>query len=246
MVPSPRAHQNVIPNRRLNMSPEITDSELPRTLEPETMDDVAEVQEYGNMDHRVVNGKFVQDLLKAGLPGVRVIDLGCGNAAIPVLLCQQSADVEAIGVDASIEMLEAARFEIEFGGVQGRISLAHGDCKTMDDFDDAMGDVVTSNTVLHHLAEPGQMLEQAVRVLVDGGRLFMRDLCRPQDETTLEALVKEHAGGESEFAQQLLRQSLHAALTLGEIRNLLAEQNIPAEAVQMTSDRHWTINWLKA
>ena len=228
------------------MSSEITDSELPRTLEPETMDDAVEVQEYGNMDHSAVNGRFVQDLLQAGLPDVRVIDLGCGNAAIPVLLCQQSADVEAIGVDASIEMLEAARLEIEFGGVQGRISLAHGDCKTMEDFEDAMADVVTSNTVLHHVAEPEQMLEQAVRVLAVGGRLFIRDLCRPQNEDAVEALVKEHAGGESEFAQQLLRQSLHAALTLGEIRNLVAELNIPADAVQMTSDRHWTINWLKA
>jgi len=38
----------------------------------------------------------------------------------------------------------------------------------------------------------------------------------------------------------LFRDSLHAALTLEEIRSLVVELGYAAETVTMTSDRHWT------
>ncbi len=60
------------------------------------------------MDHSEVNRKFVDDLL-AGPVGPRVIDLGCGPAAIPIELCQRVASVEMIAVDAEVEMLEIAK-----------------------------------------------------------------------------------------------------------------------------------------
>jgi ubiquinone/menaquinone biosynthesis C-methylase UbiE len=216
---------------------------IPRTLEPETMDDREEVREYRQMDHGLVNQKFVEDLVAGGPVGPKVMDLGCGTAEIPILLCQTRDEIEMLGVDASIEMLEAARLEIDVAGMLGRIHLEHADCKTLEGFAGATADTVISNTVLHHLSEPKLLIEQALRVLAPGGRIFCRDLIRPADAGAVEALVEQHAGSESAFAQQLLRQSLHAALTLKEMRSLVADLGIQENSVEMTSDRHWTLDW---
>jgi ubiquinone/menaquinone biosynthesis C-methylase UbiE len=225
--------------------PHIDDeSALLRTLEPETMDDVREVQEYQAMDHQEVNERFVDDLISSGPVGPRVVDLGCGTAAIPVILCQKRDDVEVLGVDASIAMLEAARIEIELGGVQGRVHLEHADCKELAGYQSGMADTVISNTVLHHLAEPGQMLAQAIRILAPGGRLFIRDLVRPADADAVEQLVSKHAGSASDFAQQLLRQSLHASLTVSEAADILTDLGVEAALPRLSSDRHWTFDWV--
>ena len=219
------------------------DMNLPRTLEPEAMDDAAEVREYQQMDHSGVNQRFVDDLLSGGPVGSRVTDLGCGTCDILVRLCQQCDSVEGLGIDCSIEMLEVARLEIELGSVTGRIQLEHADCKTLEGFEAATADTVISNTMLHHLAEPDLAVGRALHLLKPGGRLFLRDLMRPQTADQVEALVTEHAGSESDYAKQLLRQSLHAALTLDEARAMFAAFGIPGEAVAATSDRHWTLDW---
>ncbi len=218
-------------------------SGLPRTLEPEAMDDAAEVREYQQMDHSAVNQRFVDDLRAGGAVGPRTTDLGCGTGDILVRLCQQDDTLEGLGIDCSVEMLEAARLEIELGSVTGRVQLEHADCKSLEGFEAATADTVISNTMLHHLAEPGLALRRGIHLLKPGGRLFVRDLMRPQTVEQVEALVAEHAGGESEYARQLLRQSLHAALTLDEARQMATASGIPAACVQPTSDRHWTLDW---
>jgi hypothetical protein len=79
------------------------------------------------------------------------------------------------------------------------------------------------------------------RVLQSGGVLFVRDLLRPPDKATLNQLVEAYAGQENAHQQQLFRDSLHAALTLEEVSEMLIQHGMPAAWVKQTSDRHWTI-----
>lgn len=216
---------------------------LPRQLEPESMDSPREAMEYESMDHGEVNRIFVDDLIAGGSIGTQIVDLGCGPAAIPIILCERMEDVRVMGIDSSIEMLEIAKREIDFAGMIDRIFLEHADVKAMDDFEDALADTVLSNSLLHHLAEPVTALGTAVRLVRPGGRLFLRDLFRPATIPAIEHLVDQYSGDESEFAQQLFRQSLQAALTLEEIQQICSGLGIREDFVQMTSDRHWTIDW---
>ena len=153
-----------------------------------------------------------------------------------------------MAVDAEVEMLEIAKREIDIAGLLDQITLQHADVRHMDDFDAGMADTVISNSLLHHLDQPREGLATAIRLVRPGGRLFVRDLCRPGSQEEVEGLVATYAKGETDNAQQLLRQSLHAALTLEEIQEItdtfLGEGlGISREHVQMTSDRHWTIDW---
>ncbi|QDT09396.1 C-methyltransferase CouO [Planctomycetes bacterium K23_9] len=209
------------------------------------MESQEEAQQYGQMDHSAVNRQFVDDLVAGGDIGLQVIDLGCGTAAIPIQLCQRLDDVRVIGVDSSISMLEIAKVEVDYAGMLDRIFLEQGDAKAIDEFQESAADTVISNSLLHHLADPKHGLEAAFYLCRDEGRLFLRDLVRPGTDAEVEKLVALYAEGESGFAQQLLRQSFHAALTLDEIREIAGGFGIDAEHVQMSSDRHWTIDCQK-
>ncbi len=212
---------------------------LKRVLEPEVMDTAEEAREYNEMDHSEVNRLFVDDLLAAGSVEGDILDLGTGTALIPIELCQRVEDCRVMAADLSVEMLELARFNLELDSLTTRVQLEHIDAKKLPNPDD-MFDLVISNSIIHHIPEPAGALAEAVRVAAPGGRLFFRDLLRPEDDATVEQLVNTYTEGESEDARALFDQSLRAALTVEEVQQLVAELGFAPETVTATSDRHWT------
>ena len=68
----------------------------------------------------------------------------------------------------------------------------------------------------------------------------VRDLLRPPDEPTLARLVDLHAAGANAHQRQMFADSLRAALTLDEIRALVAGLGFDPAGVRQTTDRHWT------
>ncbi|MCC9645365.1 class I SAM-dependent methyltransferase [Rhodopirellula sp. JC740] len=244
---------------------------LARVLEPEVEDFAADAAAYQVMDHRDVNSKFVDDLLTGGAVGPRVIDLGCGPGGIVLELAERwerAADptqigfapeqLEIMGVDYSVDMLGMAQMEIELANAQHLVFLQQIDLTDPDCFQEDLAQTIISNTVLHHLPDPATALAAALKALMPGGRLFIRDLYRPETEAEIERLVEMHAGDSESAAavsdsgvsippelapKQLLRQSLWASLTLEEAHQMASKLGIPEDAVQMTSDRHWTLDW---
>jgi ubiquinone/menaquinone biosynthesis C-methylase UbiE len=217
---------------------------LPRTLEPEVMDEPDEARDYDAMDHAEVNRLFVRDFLElAGSARLgaepHVLDVGTGTAQIPLELCRHDASWRVTAVDLSHEMLKLAERNVAAAGFCERVQVVYTDARRLP-FPDGRFPAVMSNSIVHHIAEPGPVLAEMRRVLRPGGVLFVRDLLRPQDEHSLERLVAQYAGGENEHSQAMFRASLHAALTLDEVRQLLAAAALPPEWVRQTSDRHWT------
>ena len=218
---------------------------LSRTPEPPPPDPRLEAIEYHQMDHSGVNWQFVDDLLSGGHIGEQVVDLGCGPAQIPIEICRRSSDVMVMAIDGEIEMLELAKVDIDMAGLLERIMLQHADVDDMNDFEEGLADTVVSNSLIHHLDNPEVGFQVAHRLTRDGGRIFLRDLYRPDSSDQIEALVEQYAGRENAEAQQLFRQSFHASLTLDEVRSLVGGLGIDANCVQMSSDRHWTLDWRK-
>jgi ubiquinone/menaquinone biosynthesis C-methylase UbiE len=221
---------------------------LARILEPEVMDSADEAADYDSMDHREVNQRFVTDLL-AALPSAPspeprtpfpdILDLGTGTAQIPIELCRRHADCRVMAADAAVSMLELARYNLEIESLTHRIELAHVDAKRLP-FREGMFDVVMSNSIIHHIPEPIDVVREAVRVTREGGLLFFRDLLRPETEGQLRHLVATYAAGANDHQQRMFAESLHAALALDEIRGLISSLDFSADGVQPTSDRHWT------
>ena len=78
--------------------------------------------------------------------GDRVIDLGTGNAVIPMLLATQSLAAQIVGVEIQAELIEMARRNVMINHMGGKIVLMHQDVRDLPKFlDKASFDVVISN-----------------------------------------------------------------------------------------------------
>jgi len=212
---------------------------LTRILEPEYMDDPAEAAAYDAMDHREPNEAFVKRLLSLGARG-RMLDLGTGPGDIPIMICQQQAGAHITAIDAAMSMLKIAAHKVHEEQLTHRIALQQADVKRLP-FADGCFDVVFSNTILHHLPEPVTMLHEARRVLRQGGCLLIRDLYRPKDQTTLDALVAQHAGDCDDSQRRLFAESLRAALTPKELRQLADTAGLADATIVIDTDRHMSL-----
>jgi ubiquinone/menaquinone biosynthesis C-methylase UbiE len=228
---------------------------LPRTLEPEVMDTEAEARDYDAMDHAEVNGRFVGDLLAFRAQVLDVLDVGTGTARIPIELCVRAPEARVVGIDLSDHMLAVARENVARARLGERISLEKRDAKGAG-WPDGRFEVVLSNTILHHIPEPADLIREMWRLTAPGGAIFLRDLVRPRSITEVQALVQKHGGqpasGDPIVVASHARQielfdaSLQAALTLEEVRAIVKDVGIPVSAVTMTSDRHWTLAHTKS
>lgn len=111
------------------------------------------------------NGSFVPGLAGGVLqwldarPGESILDLGCGDGQLTQRMAAAGAHVA--GVDASPEMVEAARGR----GVKAQV----GEAESLP-FADAMFDAVFSNAALHWVRGQDAMMAEVYRVLKPGGR----------------------------------------------------------------------------
>jgi ubiquinone/menaquinone biosynthesis C-methylase UbiE len=212
---------------------------LHRILESEVMNSAAEASDYDTLDHREVNRQFSADLLATGPDVSNTLDLGTGTAQIPIQLCRMSPLARVVAVDAADAMLQLATRNVHAAGLTDRIALQRIDAKRLP-FVECGFTTVMSNSIVHHIPTPLEVVREAVRVCAPQGTLFFRDLLRPPDSATLERLVAQHAGNANEHQRQMFHNSLQAALSLEEICGLVESLGFPAQTVQISSDRHWT------
>lgn len=225
---------------------------LPRTLEREAMDTQEEARDYDAMDHGAVNSAFVGDFLALAESSpfsdrlrepqnpFDILDVGTGTALIPIELCRRPVFCRVVAVDLAEEMLKVAAKNVFIAGLRDRVDVQRVDSKQLPYADESFCSVM-SNSIVHHIAEPKQVLAEMLRVMRSGGVLFVRDLIRPDDEQQLDALVESYASDANEHQRQMFADSLRAALTLNEIRAVLDDFSMPTDWANQTSDRHWTI-----
>ncbi len=212
---------------------------MERIPEPQVMDDREEAAAYDAMDFSQVNTAFLDRLMELGGGGY-CLDIGTGNGAIPLDLADRDTKLICVGIDLSQAMIDNAMRRRATSHNAGRVMFKIADACAMP-FEDGEFNTVFSNTILHHIPDPRPFLSEAWRVLAAGGTLLIRDLFRPADEATLEALVREHAGDESPMGQQLLRQSLAAAFTPDELRDIVSGLGMTGVEVVIDTDRHVSI-----
>jgi ubiquinone/menaquinone biosynthesis C-methylase UbiE len=212
---------------------------LSRVLEPEVMDSEAEARDYDAMDHRQVNRVFIDDFLKLWDGIGAVLDVGAGTAQIPIELCRQHPTATVLAIDLARHMLDVGQRNVSAAGLDERVRLQLCDAKHMP-YADGSFTAVISNSIVHHIPDPGGVIAEIVRVVRPGGLIFVRDLLRPADDAAVKHLVDTYAAGANEHQRQMFEDSLRAALTLDEVRALIAPLGFVAGTVQATSDRHWT------
>lgn len=119
--------------------------------------------------------------------GARLLDMGCG----PGYLAGAAAALGGVctGIDFAEDMVTEA--QARFPGV----TFHGGDAEALR-FDDASFDIVASNIVLFHLANPEKAMAEAARVLRPGGVFVFSQWLGPDQSDLyreLQSVLREHA-----------------------------------------------------
>lgn len=119
--------------------------------------------------------RYVREYVRP-FPGCRILDIGCGTAAV---LAHLPADCSYVGFDMNPRYIDAARRR--WGG-RGEFH-----CRKVDEVSLAESgryDIVLANGIVHHLddAEAGRLFDLALAALVPGGRLITYDNVYIEDQ----------------------------------------------------------------
>jgi ubiquinone/menaquinone biosynthesis C-methylase UbiE len=215
---------------------------LPRVLEPEVMSSAEEAGEYDEMDFTATDQLFAERAAQlargANAPVHLIADLGSGNAKIPLAMCPLlPGAIRVCAVEMSGEMLAVAARNRARNRVA--LQLVAADVKRIPLANRSVG-MITSNSLVHHIPDPRAVFLEIARIARPGAPILIRDLVRPETEHALEKLVEAHAARWSPLQRTLFSDSLRAALTLDEVRELLLECGLTDVKVTQVTDRHWS------
>jgi 2-polyprenyl-3-methyl-5-hydroxy-6-metoxy-1,4-benzoquinol methylase len=212
-----------------------------RTLEPELMEDDAQVQAYAAADFSQENQGFV-DRFREYFPEFsegHVLDLGCGPGDIPIRLARAVPGCRITAVDASAPMIRLAEEAVRHAGLSDRITFR---CERFQDLAGAnMADAAMSNSLLHHVPNPLQFWHKLRVAVKPGSPVLVMDLLRPDSPEEAQAIVDRYASGAPDILRRDFYNSLLAAFTEDEISAQLAQMNLTRLIIDVVDDRHWVV-----
>jgi trans-aconitate methyltransferase len=200
--------------------------------------DEEQVRAYADADFEAPHSYFMElliarfnDLPKTGL----ALDLGCGSGDISRRFAATFPGWRIDGIDGSATMLAAAR-----AMTPDDASIRYLDVR-LPASPPGRYDMIFSNSLLHHLADPAVLWATIRDGANRGCRVFVMDLLRPDDRATAEMFVAQYAAEEPPVLQYDFFHSLLAAYEAGEINEQLRKAGLSL-CVEVVSDRH-VIAW---
>lgn len=216
---------------------------MDRIPEPELMTGAEQVQAYAGADFEQPHQRFIE-LLRERFPslpaGGTALDLGCGPGDIACRFAHAFVGWSVHGLDGSAPMLQIGQRIVAAARLEDRVGLYQ--CHLPNGLAPLQHyDLVYSNSVLHHLAEPSALWQSVARWARPGAPVFVMDLRRPDTEQELLRLVEEYSRGDPEVLRNDFRNSLHAAYRAEEVRQQLEQAGLRRLQVEIVSDRHWLV-----
>jgi SAM-dependent methyltransferase len=128
---------------------------------------------------------------KAGIaPGMKVLDLGCGDGTTALPAAQLGADV--LGVDIASNLVDAGNQRAQQAGVADRCRFLQGDAGELAGIENGSFDRVLSIFGAMFAPRPFDVAREMVRVTRRGGRIVMGNWI-PNDPTLVAQILKTSA-----------------------------------------------------
>jgi ubiquinone/menaquinone biosynthesis C-methylase UbiE len=211
---------------------------MKRVLEPELMEDEAQVKAYAEADFEIPHSQFIERLQafinEPGFSGT-ALDLGCGPGDISRRFAQAYPLSEVYAVDGSAAMINYGKLSIT-DELKSRIKFIHGLLPYVS-LPQASYGIIFSNSLLHHLPDPMVLWDVIKKYAVPGTRIVVMDLLRPDSIDEALAMVQAYAADEPDILKRDFYQSLLAAFRMEEIAGQIAQAGLDL-SIEQISDRH--------
>ena len=119
-------------------------------------------------------------------PGMRVLDLGCGDGTTALPAAQRGAEVT--GVDIAANLVAAGNARAEAAGLSN-LRFQEGDASNLEGLEDESYDLVVSYFGAMFAPKPFDVAAEMVRVTKPGGRIVMGNWI-PGDPTLVAQILK--------------------------------------------------------
>lgn len=220
---------------------------MERRCEPELMEDALQAEAYAAADFssgdQAVLGR-IEALLGAGGEGdgeaLSFVDLGCGPGNIAFRLARRWPRAHVLGIDGSAAMLAIAE-QRRHADPAGLRNLRFRQLVLPSQGLEGPFSAVVSNSLLHHLHDPGVFWQSVRQLSAPGTSLYVRDLRRPATDTELDALVHRHAASAPEVLRRDYVHSLRAAFSCAEVVGQLEAAGLEGLQVLEVDDRYLEI-----
>lgn len=208
------------------------------------MDDLGEVEAYSFAAAQAylnkIDDTFVAHVLRLvnRRERGRALDIGCGPGQIVIKLARSLTRWKFVAVDRSSHMIAEAVANLAAGGPElaGRLEFQIADASALP-YPDATFDLVTCNSVLHHMAEPERLLAEIGRLVKPRGAVLLRDLRRP-NRLVHGWHVRRHGRYYAGKMRELYEASVRAAYIAPELQNLLQSSHLTGVRVFSQPSTH--------
>jgi ubiquinone/menaquinone biosynthesis C-methylase UbiE len=216
---------------------------MERIPEPELMNEVEQARAYAEADFAEPHARCIE-LLQHALPNLpqtgAALDLGCGSGDMTLRLARALPNWTIDGLDGSPAMLHFGYEAIQQAGLTAQITL-HQAYLPDENAPYAHYDLIFSNSLLHHLADPMVLWQSVHRWAKPNAAIFIMDLMRPDCPATASKLVDQYAANEPDILRRDFYNSLLAAYRLNEVQTQVQQTHLNFLEIKPVSDRHFIL-----
>ena len=165
-------------------------------------------------------------------PGLKVLDLGCGDGTTALPAARLGADV--LGVDIASNLVEAGKRRAQAEGL-ANCRFQEGDASNLSDLADQSFDLVLSMFGAMFAPKPFDVAKEMVRVTRPGGRIVMANWI-PGDPTLVAQILKISAAHSPPPPEGFVSPMLWGVE--GNVIERFAAAGIPAEKVSFSRETY--------
>ncbi|MFC2011264.1 class I SAM-dependent methyltransferase [Chloroflexota bacterium] len=198
-------------------------------LSKEPIDEIDAVSQYdkGAKSYMMPEYKyFVRKILRKGIRGRTVLDIGTGSGLLAIELCKaKSSHFDVIAIDISENMVRKAMENAKEAGVEDGIRFLLSTATALP-FPDGSFDLVISYASLHHWLEPVTVFNEVKRVVKDSGRIIIRDNKRVYQNPFWKSVIWFISRFMSKKHRDNWSKAILASYTIPEVNEILSRSQL--------------------
>jgi ubiquinone/menaquinone biosynthesis C-methylase UbiE len=169
---------------------------------------------------------FVRKVLRRGIRGGRVLDIGTGSGLLSIELAKaKGCHFEIVALDISENMIEKARENARRSGVDNRIRFLVATAAALP-FADNSFDLVVSYASLHHWLKPVTVFDEVARVTRERGCAIIRDNKRVYQNPVWRAAIWLISRFMNKRHRENWPRVILASYTIPEVRDILSRSQL--------------------